>query len=148
MRQTRVNIRSFFKPSFTQLPMLYSDSLLRFCTLLAFKHAEFLLRPSGLYPGNICWSLQIFRASHLRSGSGYYHNEIIVLIIGKTKTLTIKLQKIGQCFAVFFKGRLPTHSEISSPTCQMTKQFHGTNQRSRNPPFSRKTQWNNSGIKF
>ena len=91
MRQTLVNIRSFFVLSFAQLPMLYSDSLLCFCSLLVFKHAEFLLRPIGLYPGNSCFSQEIFRAFPLRCARVYRHNDIIVLIIGKPNTAIIIL---------------------------------------------------------
>ena len=83
MRQTLVNIQSFFLLSFAQLPMLYSDSLFCFCSLLIFKHAEFLLRRIGLYPGNSCLSRETFRASPLRYALFYRHNDIIVLIIGK-----------------------------------------------------------------
>ena len=82
MRQTLVNIRSFFILSFAQLPMLYSDSLLYFCSLLIFKHAEFLLRPICLYPRNSCLSREIFRASPSRRALVYRHNDIIVLVIG------------------------------------------------------------------
>ena len=41
----------------------------------------------------------------------------------------IKLQKSAQRFAICFDRRLHTHSEISSPTRQTTKQFDATNQR-------------------
>ena len=41
-------------PPFPQLPMLNSDSLRFFCSLLVFQHAKFLLRPIGLYPGDSC----------------------------------------------------------------------------------------------
>ena len=46
----------FIMEPFAQLPMLFSDSLLYFSPLKIFKHAGFLLRPIGLYPGNSCLS--------------------------------------------------------------------------------------------
>ena len=69
-----------------RLPMLYSDSLLCFCLLLIFQLAGFLLRPIGLYPGNSGLSREIFRAYLLRCALVYRHNDIIVLIIGKSNT--------------------------------------------------------------
>ena len=63
--------------------MLCSASLLCFCSLLIFEHAEFLLRHIGLYLGNICLSLEIFRASPLRCAPVYRHNVIVVIIVGK-----------------------------------------------------------------
>ena len=71
-----------------RLPMLYSDSLLCSCSLLILQHAEFLLRPIGLSPGNSDLSREIFRASLLRCALVYRHNDIIVLIIGKSNTHT------------------------------------------------------------
>ena len=84
MGQALINIQSFFILAVAQLPMLYSDSFLCFCSLLIFKLAEFLLRPIGLYPGNSDLSREIFRASRLRCALVYRHNDIIVLIIGKS----------------------------------------------------------------
>ena len=51
------------------------------CPLLFFKHAEFLVRPIDLIPGNSCFSRRKFRASRLRCGPGYRHNDITILII-------------------------------------------------------------------
>ena len=66
MGQALINIQSFFILAVAQLPMLYSDSFLSFCSLLIFKLAEFLLRPIGLHPGNsglsreiLLWSAQL-----------------------------------------------------------------------------------------
>ena len=74
-----------------RLPILYSDSLLYFCSLLIFHLAGFLLRPIGLYPGNSGLSREIFRASPLRCALVYRHNDIIVLIIGKSNRHPIQL---------------------------------------------------------
>ena len=73
MRQTSTNTRSFFIPSFSQLPMLYSKSLLYFFSLLILKHAEFLLRPIDLYPRYNCLPRKVFRASHLRCAPGHLY---------------------------------------------------------------------------
>ena len=86
MEQILVNIQSFFMLAVIQLPMVYSDSLLCFCSLLVFKLAEFLLRPIGLYPGNSGLSREIFRASPLRCALVYRHNDMIVLIKGEANT--------------------------------------------------------------
>ena len=86
MGQSLINIQSFFILAVAQLPMLYSDSFLCFCSLLIFQLAGFLLRPIGLYLGNSGLSREIFRAYLLRCALVYRHNDIIVLIIGKSNT--------------------------------------------------------------
>ena len=67
-------------------PLLFSDSLICFCPLRIFEHAEYLLRPIGLYPGNSCLLLRNSEPSQLRCTPGYRHNDITVLIIGKPNT--------------------------------------------------------------
>ena len=57
--QTRVNNQNLFiMPPLTQLPMQYSDRLCYSYLLLILKHAQFLLRPIGMYPRNSCLSLK------------------------------------------------------------------------------------------
>ena len=96
MVQALVNIQRFFMLAVAQLPMLYSDSLLCFCSLLVFKLAEFLLRPIGLYLGNTGISREIFRASPLRCALVYRHNDIIVLITGE-QNMGLKKEKLEEC---------------------------------------------------
>ena len=70
--------------------MLYSDSLLYFCSLLIFKHGEFLVRSIDLYPGDSCPSREMFRDSPLRCTPGYRHNDITALIIGKPNSYDMR----------------------------------------------------------
>ena len=90
-RQTRVKKRSLFiMPSFALVLMLHSDSLRCFCSLLVVKHAEFLLRPIGLYTGNSRLPRQRIRSSRFICAPSYRYNDITILIIDKQFTQKIR----------------------------------------------------------